>query len=49
MIKYQIVINIIILAPCLLYSVALGSSNAFPNTLTFANEYYLVVQVDGAI
>lgn len=25
-----------------IYSVALGSSNAFPNTLTFADECYLV-------
>jgi hypothetical protein len=30
-----------------IYSVALGSSNAFPNTLTFADECYLGVQVDG--
>jgi len=30
-----------------IYSVALGSSNAFPNTLTFADECYLGVQVGG--
>jgi hypothetical protein len=30
-----------------IYSVALGSSTAFPNTLTFANAYYLGVQVAG--
>jgi hypothetical protein len=30
-----------------IYSVALGSSNAFPNTLTFADEYYLGLQIAG--
>ncbi|KPA12639.1 conserved hypothetical protein, secreted, partial [Candidatus Magnetomorum sp. HK-1] len=30
-----------------IYSVELGSSNPFPNTLTFANPYYLGVQVNG--
>jgi len=30
-----------------LYSVELGSSTAFPNTLTFAEPYYLGIQVNG--